>query len=211
MSEGDLDRVRADLVAMRQALGLRPPFGPVHVGASLALAAVGVAVVALTAVTDVAEKPARAGSAAHWLYVALIVVPALLALAATGAIARRRRAAAPLAWGEFRAAGIAAAVAVPLYLAFVALAARGGISPGAVTAATLFLAGLFMLTGAIADRSRWHTLGWAVATLLAGACVPAARYEDAGFVAGGWLILGGLSTAALLARQLRGGSDHATD
>lgn len=44
MSEGDLDRVREDLAAMRQVLGLRPCFGQEHVCASLALAVIGIAI-----------------------------------------------------------------------------------------------------------------------------------------------------------------------
>ena len=42
MSEGNLDRVREDLAAMRQVLGLRPCFGQEHVWVSLALAVVGI-------------------------------------------------------------------------------------------------------------------------------------------------------------------------
>ncbi len=47
-----------------------------------------------------------------------------------------------------------------------------------------------------------HTLGWAVSTLLAGGnCLLVGNYETAGFIAGGWLAAGGLSTVVLLALQ----------
>jgi hypothetical protein len=209
MSEGDLDRVREDLAVMRQAIGPRPPFGREHVWVSLALAVVGIVVAALTAWTNISTPPATPASAARWAYLGLVVGPALFVLTVLAVAARRRRADAPLLWREARLSWVATAVAVPLYLGFVAWAVKNGTSAGALTAATLFLAGLFALVGAVTDRGRRYTLGWAVATLLAGVCAPAATYESAGLVAGCWLFLGGFSTAAVMAWQLRGENDHA--
>jgi hypothetical protein len=210
MSERDLDRVREDLATMRQAIGLGLPFGSEGVWVSLALAGTGIAVAAVTAWTNIATGSATPGSAARWAYVALVVVPALLVFGVMTVVARRRQARAPLLWRDARLSWVAAAVAVPLYLGFRAWAVKNSIPPGALTAATLFLAGLFLLTGALADRGRWYTLGWGVSTLLAGVCAPLATYASAGLVAGGWLLLGGLSTASIMAWQLRGRNDHGT-
>jgi bacteriorhodopsin len=209
MSEGNLDRVREDLAAMRQVLGLRPRFGREHVCVSFALAIVGTVVAALTAWTEISVRPTRSGSMAHWVYIALIGVPALLVLTVMSLMARHRKAETPLLWRESRLSWIFAAIAVPLYLAFIAWAVKNDISAGAVTAATFFVTGLFLLMDAVSDRRRWYTLGWAVSTLLAGVCAPMTTYESAGLLAGGWLFLGGISTAAILAWQLRSGSDHA--
>jgi hypothetical protein len=210
MSESNLDRVREDLAAMRQALGLRPPFEREYVWLSLSLGLVGIAIAALTAWTDISARPATPGSTAHWAYIALIVTPVFLVLAVMSVIARRRKGEAPLAWRDLRVSWVVAAIALPLYLGFISWAGRTGLSAAALTAATLFLAGLFSLMAAIPDRSRWYTLGWAVSTLLAGVCAPVASYENAGLVVGGWLFLGGFSTAAIMARQLRSG-DYASD
>jgi hypothetical protein len=77
-----------------------------------------------------------------------------------------------------------------------------------LTAATFFLAGLFMLAPAVSDRGKRYTLGYAVSTMLAGTIAPWAGYGSAGLLAGGWLVLGGLSTAVIMAWQLRGGGGH---
>jgi hypothetical protein len=205
MTAADLDRVREDLAVMRQALGLRPPFEREHVWASLALAAVGLAVAALTAFTGLAALPVTQGSPAHLTYLALLVVPVLLVFAGTAVLARRRKALTPLLWRESRRSAAVAAAAAPLYLGFVAWAVWNGVSPGALTAVTLFLVGLFSLTRALSEPGRRHVLGWAAATLLAGAGAPLGGYGTAGILVVGWLLVGGLSTAGILAWQLRGG------
>jgi hypothetical protein len=208
MSKGDLDRVCEDLATMRQATGFRLPFGSEQVWVNLALAIVGIAVAALTAWTNLSTGSATPGSAAHWAYIALVVGPVLLVFGVMTVVARRRKARAPLLWRESRLSWVVAGVAVPVYLGFIVWAVKNSIPLGALTAATLFLAGLFLLMGAVTDRSRWYTLGWAVSTLLAGVCAPVATYETAGLVAGGWLLLGGLSTASIMAWQLRSRNDH---
>jgi hypothetical protein len=121
-------------------------------------------------------------------------------------LAHRRKALTPSLWRESRQSAVVAIVAVPLYLAFVAWAVWNSVSPGAVTAGTLFLAGLFSLMRALSEPNRRYVVGWAVATLLAGACAPVGSYGTAGMIVGGWLLLGGLSTAGIMAWQLRNGS-----
>jgi hypothetical protein len=206
MSDPKLDRVREDLQVMKQALGLHSPVERAHVWINLGLAAAGTFVATLTAFTNVAAVPATPGWPSHVAYLALLVVPVLLAFTGLAVAAQRRKAHAPLLWRESRQAAISAVVAVPLYLGFLAWAARHGVSPGALTAATLFLAGLFALLRALSEPACKFALGWAVATLLAGACAPLAAYQSAGILVGGWLLLGGLSTAAILSWQLWQGS-----
>jgi hypothetical protein len=203
MSEPNLQRVQEDLEAMKQVLGLARPFEWGHVWACLALAAAGGVVAAISAGTAIARTPVVVGSPAHWAYIALLVLPAALALGLLTALARWRTEEAPRFWCEMRGSWATAAVVVPLNLGFTVWAIRNGLSAGTLTAATLFLAGLIPLGAAIADRSKRYTLGFAVSTLLAGVIAPLARYESAGLLAGGWLILSGLSTALVMAWRLR--------
>jgi hypothetical protein len=211
MSQAQVDRVREDLSVMQRVLGFRHRFGREHVWANLALALAGLVVSVITQWTGISSVPTARGSGAHWGYIGLVCLPGLLVLGMLVAVARWRKAAAPFFWWESRRALIVAAVAVPLYLGFVAWAVGRGASAGAVTASTLFLAGLFPFLAAIADKSMHYTLGWAASTMIAGLAAPSATYETAGLLVGGWLIAGGLSSAALMAWQLRNGSEHVAD
>jgi hypothetical protein len=208
MSEANLDRVREDLAVMKQAIGYRLPFERGHIWVCLALAVVGIAVAALTAFTRIAAAPVTHGSVAHLTYIAALVVPVILVFAGMGLVARRRKALAPLLWRESRQSAVAAVLAVPLYVGFVIWAVWNGVAPGALTATTLFLAGLFSLMGALFEPSRKYVLGWAIATILAGAYSPLGTYDNAGIIVGGWLFLGGLSSAGIMAWQLRNRSSH---
>jgi hypothetical protein len=206
MSEANLDRVREDLAVMKQAIGFRLPFEREHVWVSLALAAVGIVVAVLTAFTSIATLPVTQGSVAHLTYIASLIVPVLLVFSGMAAVAHRRKAFAPLLWRESRKSAVVAAVAAPLYITFLVWVVWNGVSPSALTAATLFLTGLFSLMGALSEPSRRYVLGWAISTMLIGACSPLGTYANAGIMVGGWLLLGGLSTAGIMCWQLRDGS-----
>jgi len=208
MTDKSVERVREDLEVMRQALGLRHPYEREHVWSCLALAAVGVVVAAITMGTNVAATPVIQGSIAHWSYIGLLVVPAFLCMGVMAEIARRRREVAPLFWREWRQSSTLAAIAAPVYIGFTIWALKTGLSASTLTAGTLFVMGFVSLLNGIADRTRRCTLGYAISTMAAGAVAPWARYESAGLLAGGWLILGGLSTAVILAWQLRNRSEH---
>jgi hypothetical protein len=211
MSQAQVDRVSEDLAAMRRVLGFRVPFEREHVWANLALAVAGLTVAVVTEWTNISSVPAVPGSGAHWAYIGLVTVPALLVLAMLAAMAHRRKDAASLLWRESRRAWVAAAIAVPVYLGFTAWAVSRGASAGMLSSSTLFLAGLFSFLGAIADRGMRHALGWAVSTMIAGVVAPSAIYESAGLLVGGWLLAGGLSSAAVMAWQLKTGSEHGAD
>lgn len=202
MGDAKLDRVREDLAVMRRAAGLGLPFEWEHVWSCVALAVVGVGIAAVSVGTGISVRPSVPGSGAHLAYVALLLVPVALAFGVMGLVARRRREVAPLFWRELRLAAKVALVAVPLVVLFVVSAIRGGLSAGTLTAATLFLAGLFGLVNGLTDTGQRYTLGFAVATMLAGLAAPWATYETAGLLAGGWLIVGGLSSALIMARLL---------
>lgn len=208
MSEKSLEQVREDLAVMRQALGLGLPFEREHVWTCLALSAVGMAVAAITGGTNIAATPVVRGSAAHWAYIGLLVVPVCLVLGVMTVVARCRREDAPSFWCEIRQSWAVAAIAVPLFIGFTIWTMMSGLSAGTLTAATLFLAGMYLLMTAVAGRSKRYMLGWAVSTILAGVIAPLASYESAGILAGGWLILGGLSTATIMAWQLRSVNEH---
>jgi len=211
MSQAQVDRVREDLAAMQRVLGFRLLFGREHVWVNLVLALAGLVVAAVTEWTNISSVPSVRGSGAHWAYIGLVTLPALLVLGMLAAVAHGRKDAAPLVWQESRRTWAVAAVAVPLYLSFAAWAVSRGASAGAITACTLFLAGLFTFVGAISDRRMRHTLGWAASTMIAGLVAPSATYESAGLLVGGWLIVGGLSSAAMMAWQLRSGSEYVAD
>lgn len=211
MTDAHVDRVREDLAAMRLTLGFRLPFEREHVWANLALALAGAVVAALTGWTSLSSAPTTRGSLGHWMYIGLVIIPPLLVLGMMAAVAHRRRDSAPLLWRESRRAWPVAAVAALLYLGFTAWAVNRGVAAGTITTSTLFLAGLFPLVAAIADRGLRHTLGWAVATMVAGIVAPSGTYENAGLLVGGWLIIGGLSSAAVMAWQLRSRSEHVAD
>ena len=173
--------------------------------------AVGVAVAAITAGTDISLKPVVRGSAVHWAYIGLLIVPVFLVLGVMAVVARRRREVAPLFWRECRQSWAIAGIAAPLYIGFTIWAVRSGLSASTLTCGTLFLVGFVSLLGGIADRTRRFTLGYAITTMVAGAVAPLASYESAGLLAGGWLILGGLSTAVIMAWQLRSRNEHGVD
>ncbi len=211
MSDTSLERVRGDLAVMRQAFGLRLPFEWEHVCACLALAALGLAISAITASTNIAVEPVVRGSAAHWAYISLLVVPVFLFLGVITMVASRRKEDAPLFWLENRQSWAVAAVATPLFIGFTVWTMRSGLSAGSLTAATLFFAGVYSLMAAVADKSRRYMLGWAVSAILAGVIAPFAGYESAGLLAGGWLAVGGISTAVIMAWQLRTEGKHVPD
>lgn len=208
MSANELSRVEDDLAAMRVALGFRLPFEWEHVWTNLALAVVGTVIAALTEWTDVSAVPSARGSVRHWTYIGLVLVPPLCVLGTLGLVAHRRKNTAPQSWRESRRAWPVAAVAAALYLGFTAWAFHRGASAGATTAATLFLAGLLPFASALVNKGLYHSLGWAVATILAGFAALSATYETAGLVVGGWLIAGGLASAAIAASQLRKRSEY---
>jgi hypothetical protein len=208
MSETNLEQVREDLAVMREALGIRLPFEWAHVWACVALSVVGMGVAVITSGTNLTVSPVVLGLSARWAYIGLLIVPVSLVLIFMTLVARSRKQDFPLFWRENRQAWAVAAVAVPLFIGFAAWIVRSGLSAGTLTASTFFVAGLYPLMSAVADRSKRYMLGWAVSTILAGAVAPLASYESAGILAGGWLILGGLSTAVIMACQLRTEGKH---
>ncbi|HVU86051.1 MAG TPA: hypothetical protein VHD36_01940 [Pirellulales bacterium] len=197
MSETNIERVRDDLAAMRQALGFSPACERDVIGHNLAMAALGVFLTAVTAWTRVPE-PIERGSPAHLRYSAWVVVPALVVVAVMLLVSYRRRGLAPLLWRENRQSMIVAAALVPCYVAFVAWTAWLGIQASAITVATFFLFGLFMFGTGILDRSRRYWVGWAVATMAAGACAPLFSFRTTGLLIGLWLMAGGMSTVLIV-------------
>ena len=167
MDEKSLERVHEDLAIMRRTLGLELPFEWEHVWACLALCAVGAVVAAITVGTNISVPPVVRGSAAQWGYIGLVILPVFLVMAVMAMVARRRREVAPLFWSECRGSWATAALAVPLYVGFVAWVSWSGLSASTLTASTLFLVGFAALLTGIADRSRRYTLGYAFATLAA--------------------------------------------
>lgn len=132
MADPYVDRIREDLAAMRRSLGFRQPFAWEHVWANLALALAGAVVAVLTALTGISSAPLTRGSAGHWAYIGVVIIPPLLVLAILAAVAQ----------------------------------------------------------------------------MIAGLVAPSITYESAGFLVDGWLMVGGLSSATVMAWQLRSRSAH---
>jgi hypothetical protein len=203
MSDADLNRVKEDLAIVKQAMGMHSSHQPQQLWANLSLAGLGLIIAAVTAFTGIAAQPVVQGSVAHLGYVALIVGPFLIAFLIMATFARSERSTAVLPWLEYRRSLVAAAVAVPVFIGFVIWAARHGMSVSTITAATLFLAGLFPLLSVLVDPRRLYIFGWALSTMLAGIIAPLCSYQSAGILAGVWLFCGGLSTAGIMAWQAK--------
>ena len=77
--------------------------------------------------------------------------------------------------------------------------------------AFVIFAGMFWLLGAISDEQYRHYWGWGLATILFGVVMPLGSYQTAGIFAGCWLLLGSLSTAAIMAWHLRKEPAHDGD
>lgn len=205
MSQADLNRLREDLETIRHAAGMGTPFGPADVRLSLAWAAAGVPVAIWVALQAVET----------WLLGALVVIPAGVVLLLTSRVSskyHRDKARAPFRWREHRHQWLLAAAAVPLMGAFWLWGTHRDMSPETLTATAVFMAGLAYVIPAIVDRARLFYVGWAVPTMLLSIVGPLCGYRYIGIAVGGWLILSGLSAAAIMAWQLRTGvDDHAAD
>ena len=177
------------------------PFAREHVAINLAFAVTGILLASVTLGSGVAQLPAHGGPSIA--YMALLLAPALAAFVTLAALALHRRSQSRPSWRETRRSALLALVAVPLYAGFVFWIMRRETSPAFLTAATFFLWGLFSFVSALPDRSRWCSLGWAAATMLAGFVAPLVTYERAGVLVGAWLFCGGLSTALTMVLQLR--------
>ncbi|MGO9115597.1 MAG: hypothetical protein ACLP9L_40840 [Thermoguttaceae bacterium] len=211
MSNANVDRVREDLAVMRQALGKQLPYGPKQVRDSLILAVAGAVIAAITGLTGIAALPAEPGSPRNLLYGALIVAPVLLLCAAGGATAYRRKAAHPLAWRDMRKGLVTFVLVLPLFFGFLYWSAKNGQPVATFINAGVIFSGLFWLFGAFCDERYRYYWGWGISTLLFGAIMPLGSYQTAGIFAGCWLLLGGLSTAGIMARQLRKERERGND
>jgi hypothetical protein len=211
MSELGIDRVREDLAVMRQALGKQPPYGWKQVRDSLILAVAGTSIALIAGLSGIAALPAEPGSPRNLLYGALIMAPVLLLFFAGGARAYRRKAVQPLEWRDMRRALVTFVLVLPLFFGFLHWSARNGQSVSTFINAGVIFSGMFWLLGAFCDERYRHFWGWGIATLLFGAVMPLGSYQTAGIFAGCWLLLGGLSTAGIMAWQLRKDREHVND
>jgi len=165
----------------------------------------------ITELTGIAALPAEPGSPRNLLYGALIVLPVLLLFFAGGATAYCRKARRPLEWREMRKGLVVFALGLPLFFVFLHWSARNGQPVATFINAGVVFSGLFWLFGAFYDESYRHYWGWGISTLLFGAMMPLGSYQTAGIFAGCWLLLGGLSTAGIMAWQLRKDRERGND
>ena len=205
MTQTDLQRVRSDLAAMKKAAGVGLPFGGADVWLGIAWAVGGLPLMAWTAVAPVERE----------MFVVLLGVPAAVVLVLSAWVARkyhRDRGKAPLRWQEHRFQWITAGVGVVLFGSFMIWGLARGLSPETLTTTGVFSAGLAMLIPSIVDRARMFYLGWAVSTMLFAVLAPLFGYRYLGVCVGAWLLLSGLTSALIMAWQLRtGAKEHAAD
>jgi hypothetical protein len=198
----DLERLRSDLGAIRQAAGLEPPFGREDVWAHLAFAASG-AVGMVWALLPT-------GLPAQWGAVPLIVVGVGYV---TWMRTRYRRGSgrSPTRRREYTSEIIAMFVVGALALAYRLWAGKLGISTIVAGSAGMFLFGLVMLIPVLRDRNRLPDLGIAVPLIACGLAMPFCSISP-WVVLGATFMAGGLATAALMAHCLKGeAADHVSD
>ena len=205
MIQTEIDRVRDDLATMKRAAGVGLPIGRSDVHLSLAWAVAGVPVAAWAAYTPLEQTT----------FGLLLVIPCVTVLALSALVAKknhRDKGKAPAPWREHRFQWIAAGVLTPVFGAFVAWGLAKGLSPETLTVTALFMAGLGMLILPILDPTRLFYVGWAVFTMLFAVTAGLFERRYLGLLVGGWLILSGLSAAAIMAWQVHRSADkHATD
>lgn len=194
MSHADVDRVRGDLEAMRQAIGAGPPFGRADVWINLGVAALGGALAAWSAL-------------APWEHRWVMLIPVGLLLGVWLGVhrhCRRNRARQPVRWREYRQTGLALLVVFPLVMAYLLWGLALDLPWRHMGGATVFFLGLGMLVLSVVDRTRrFYALG-AVPTLAWGLTFPLySTGPQQGIAAGIYFAVIGLAGAAFQARQLR--------
>ncbi len=201
----ELNRVRDDLATMKRAAGVGSPIGRCDLWLSLAWAVAGVPLAAWAAFTPLEQRT----------FGLLLVVPCVGVLVLSAFVAKKHhldRGRAPAPWREHRFQWIAAGVLTPLFGGFLVWGIMSGLSPQTLTVTAVFMAGLGMLVLPILDRTRLFYVGWAVFTMLFAFIAPVLGQRYLGVAVGGWLVLSGVSAAAIMGWQIhRSAGEHATD
>ena len=207
MSQGELTRIRDDLVVMQRAMGLHLSFGKgvLVFGSFLAISALAAAVVSLLADAD-------------WLQLAplaaiMILVPVGLFLAS------RRANVIPEMTMQFL-------LSISIYgVVWVAacgysLAAQLGstvetpriVGLYATSIGLLFAFSLILVRTALRNRERYYCLGLAISTLLAGMLLPILDRHYCYLLAHGFMAVGYLTGVVIQGVQLRTAvTQHAAD
>jgi hypothetical protein len=192
-TESDVQRLRADLGALRQAAGLEPPFGREDIRAHLAVAAGG-AVALVWALLPT-------GLPVHWGTVPLILV-------CIGYVTwmrtkyRRSSGRSPMRRREYTSGIVGMFVVGALALVYRLWATKLGISTTIAGSAAFFVLGLALLIPVLRDRNRLPDLGVAVPLMVCGLVIPFCAVS-LWVVLGATFMIGGLATAALMAHHLK--------
>ena len=189
----NVEQMKADLGAIRQAVGLEPPFGREDVRAHLAVAAGGVVALVWALLPT--------GLPAHWGTVPLILV-------CIGYVTwmrtkyRRSSGRSPLRRREYTSEIVGMFVVGALAVVYRLWAAKLGISTTIAGSVAFFVLGLALLIPVLRDRNRLPDLGVAVPLMVCGLVIPFCPVSL-------WVVLGatfmicGLVTAALMAHHLK--------
>jgi hypothetical protein len=195
MNETNVERVRDDLLTMRQAIGLAvPPVGRSQIWGMLWLACCGLLLILLSVFPRLIPHP----------WGTLLFIGCWLALPIWGLFNWLR--------GKQPAANIYPATSRPWLYAFIVVAfgvvftiwARMlGLSWPIAIGGLFFVEALPCLIVALLEPWRLSLAGWSVALIVCGLCFPFLQKGSAGVLLGGIVFLGWLLSAAILYWQLR--------
>lgn len=193
MSEEHVDRIRGDLQALRDAVGLDLPFGRADVHAAVWTAGCGALIAAWSALAD-------------WQWRGFIGLP--LAMAVVGAAwsarqAHSSRAARPSQWREHRMGMMAMLIVAPLAYGYIQWEKWVGMPREMVGSAPLFFIGLGALMFAFLDRRRMYYAGGGVQLMVLGLMMPLLSPQQVIIAIGVNMAVGCLLVAGIQMVQLR--------
>jgi hypothetical protein len=194
MESVDLDRLRADQQALRQAVGVDLPFGRFEVIGSVVFAAWGLLLAIWT--TFAPAEPRWLLLGPIWLLIPMLLVSAGLSY--------KRRGLQPAAWREYRYTLIAGGVFYLAALLDKAWAVAVNRSPVLPQEAAIFVIGLGVMIMAVTQRNRLSYLGIGLPIMALGLVLPwCDTLSQKLFVVGLTTCYGALLTSGLQALRLR--------
>ena len=194
MNEPEINRLREDLEAIRQAAGLDLPFNRRDVWILTPVGCIAGAVIACMGWWVPVEYKWVA------LFPAAIVLGVWLVLARS---AHRRRATEPVYWRETRYGLLFLLLFMPVLVGFIVWEATMGAPRAVIQTGAAFFPGLGLAWFGVIDRTRRYYIGGALPLIIFGLMIPFCDPRQIRAGAGLMLIAIGLLTAAIQMWQLR--------
>lgn len=195
MPASELDRVAADVSAIREAMRLEKPYTRDDVKLDLVTSLTGLLALLMILFSPFEAKPAFL----------LALLPGLPFFLRYTAQRRRRRATHPSPWKEEKLTFQALAIAMPLILGWLAWSRLvGNVDANSAGAAAIYFVGVALGVVGILDPNRRRHLAGSAVLLVFGLALPSLTPHQI-ILGGAWALLaGGLLSAAITAIQLRG-------